>query len=85
MSPALPSLGDMEKDSNDPDATYCRPPQTQTDSRLLGPKVCLTNRQWEKLHAQGLDISADGKHSVASEKYNSLHRGACRIEGIDNC
>ena len=73
ISPALPSLGDVEKDPNDPDATYCRPPQRQTDSRLLGPKVCMTNRQWDALHNQGLDISADGKSTVASEKYRTLH------------
>ena len=85
VSPALPSLGDTEKNSSDPDTIYCRPPQHQTDSRLLGPKVCLPNRQWEKLHAQGLDISADGKHTVASEKYNSLNLGACRLGGIGNC
>ena len=73
ISPALPSLGDVEKDPNDPDATYCRPPQRQTDSRLLGPKVCMTNRKWDALHNQGLDISADGKNTVASEKYRTLH------------
>jgi hypothetical protein len=78
ISPALPSLGDVEKDPGDPDATYCRPPQPQTDSRLLGPKVCLTNRQWDALHKQGLDISADGKSTVASEKYRTLHSGDCR-------
>jgi hypothetical protein len=75
--PTLPALPQMEKDPDDPDATYCRPPQSQTDSRLPGPKVCKTNRQWTALHAQGLDISADGKSIVESEKYRSLHAGAC--------
>ena len=75
ISPALPSLGDVEKDPNDPDATYCRPPQAQTDSRLAGPKVCMTNRRWDALHKQGLDVSADGKSTVASEKYRTLHSG----------
>ena len=77
ISPALPSLGDVEKNPSDPDATYCRPPQPQTDSRLLGPKVCLTNRQWDALHKQGLDISADGKSTVASEKYRTLRSANC--------
>ena len=72
---APPTLPDAEKDPNDPDATYCRAPQKQTDSRLLGPRVCMTNRQWDALHKQGLDISADGKSAVASEKYRSLHGG----------
>lgn len=78
VSPALPSLGEVDKDPHDPDATYCRPPQKQTDSRLLGPRVCMTNRQWDALHARGMDISADGKGTVASEKYRSLHQNACQ-------
>jgi len=76
--PTLPALPQEEKAAGDPDATYCRPPQTQTDSRLLGPRVCKTNREWGALHAQGLDISADGKSTVASEKYRSTHRSACQ-------
>jgi hypothetical protein len=51
----------------------CRPPQPQTDSRLLGPKICKPKKQWDDLHAQGLDISADGKTVVGSEKYRSLN------------
>jgi hypothetical protein len=55
----------------------CRPPQGQTDSRLLGPKVCKSKKQWDDLHAQGLDISADGKSVVASEKYRTLNSSGC--------
>jgi hypothetical protein len=80
VTPSLPSLttGDTaEKSASDPDATYCRRPEPQSDSRLLGPRVCMTNRQWDKLHAQGLDISADGKGTVTSEKYRTLHSGPC--------
>lgn len=84
LDPSLPSLGEVEKDPHDPDATYCRPPQKQTDSRLLGPKVCMTNRQWDDLHKQGLDISADGRGTVASEKYRTLHKGPCHT-AQDNC
>lgn len=72
LNPALPSLGDVEKDPGDPDATYCRPPQIQPGSRLAGPKVCLSNRQWDRLHKEGMDISADGKNTVPSEKYRTL-------------
>ena len=71
--PTLPSLGEVDKDAKDPDAIYCRPPQDLTDSRLMGPKTCRTNRTWDELHAKGLDIGADGKSVVASEKYRSLH------------
>jgi hypothetical protein len=70
LSVALPTL---QTDAKDPDAIYCRPPQPQSDSRLLGPKTCKTNRTWDELHAQGLDIGADGKSVVASEKYRSIH------------
>ena len=71
--PGLPSLG--QDDVQDGGPITCRPPQPQTDSRLMGPKVCKPQREWDKLHAQGLDISADGKSVVASEKFRSLHDG----------
>jgi hypothetical protein len=79
-----PALPEAEKDPSGPDATYCRPAQPQTDSRLPGPKVCLTNRQWDALHKQGLDISADGKSTVASEKFRTLHNGPCHTQQ-DGC
>jgi hypothetical protein len=60
LDTSLPSLPSPD----DPDATYCRPPQQLPDSRLLGPRVCMTNRQWAVLHSQGLEISADGKDTV---------------------
>ena len=82
VAPTLPAMPQAEKD--DPDATYCRPPQRQSDSRLLGPKVCMTNRQWDSLHAQGLDISADGRGTVASEKYRTLQKGPCHTQQ-DSC
>ena len=84
VTPTLPSLAEQDKDPHDPDATYCRPPQRQSDSRLPGPRVCMTNRQWDKLHAQGLDISADGKGTVGSEKYRTLQTGGCRSQQV-NC
>jgi hypothetical protein len=77
LKPVLPSLSEGDKAPDDSDSLYCRPPQKQSYSRLLGPKVCLTNRQWADLHAQGLDMSADGKGTVQSEKYRTLHSGPC--------
>lgn len=73
VAPTLPSLGADDKDAKDPDAIYCRPPQDLTDSRLLGPKTCRTNRTWDELHAKGLDIGPDGKSVVASEKHRNVH------------
>jgi hypothetical protein len=58
----------------------CRPPQRMTETRNLGPTVCRTQAQWDALHAQGLDVSADGRGTVQSEKYRSLQvcgRGSC--------
>jgi hypothetical protein len=80
-APSSPTTGNTtNKSTSDPDASYCQPPQPQTDSRLLGPKICMTNRQWDVLHAQGLDISADGKSTVSSEKYRTLHKGPCNTQ-----
>jgi hypothetical protein len=76
--PYAARLPQVEKDASDPDATYCRPPQRQSDSRLLRQRVCLTNRQWGNLHTQGFDMSADGKGAVASEKYRTLQGEGCR-------
>ena len=70
ISPALPNLntGDAaqagDKSPTSAEAIYCRPPQEQTDSRLKGPKVCLTVGKWKELRAQGLDVSADGRSIV---------------------
>jgi len=84
LKPVLPSLSGGEKGPDDADGVYCRPPQKQSYSRLLGPKVCLTNRQWADLRAHGLDMSADGKGTVQSEKYRTLHSGPCNTQQ-DNC
>jgi hypothetical protein len=43
------------------DAIYCRPPEQRTDSRMMGPKVCMTVGKWKELRAKGLDVSADGR------------------------
>lgn len=58
--PSLPSLSTSQPSASDPDATYCRPPQHRSDSLLMGPKVCMTNRQWADLQASGFEIAPDG-------------------------
>jgi hypothetical protein len=67
LSVALPSLpsdetghkadGSMSGEDN----VYCRPPQHLTDSRLMGPQVCMSVQKWNDLHAAGLDVDASGK------------------------
>ncbi len=56
----LPNPGTDQPNPADPDATYCRPPQHRSDSLLMGPKVCMTNRQWAELQANGFEIGPDG-------------------------
>lgn len=53
-----------QEGSGGDDAIYCRPPQQRADSRMMGPKVCMTVRKWNELHAKGLDVSADGQSTV---------------------
>ena len=69
VKPSLPNLPGEEKAD---DKIFCRAPLPQSDSRLLGPQTCRPQREWDQLHAQGLDIGADGKSIVASEKYRTV-------------
>ena len=71
----VPTIDGGEEADTSP--MVCRKPQDQTESRLPGARVCKTQKQWDALHAQGLDVSADGRSIVASEKYRNLNRGAC--------
>jgi hypothetical protein len=73
ISPALPSLNtDDAKPTASDDGTYCRPPMHRTDSRLPGPKVCMTIKKWNDLHAAGLDIAPDGFSTVPLERNTQL-------------
>jgi hypothetical protein len=80
IKPTMPDLG-LGNTTADDSPVVCRAPQPQTDSRLLGPRVCRTQRQWDDLHKQGLDVSADGHGVVASEKYRSMNPLACGSNG----
>ena len=68
LNPSLPTLPQTENGPTDPEAMYCRPPQLLPDSRLMGPRVCMTNRKWDVLHSQGLEITADGRNTVACRR-----------------
>lgn len=74
----------LAQEGGDPDAVVCRPGQQQTFSRIPGPKVCMTARQWDALKKKGLDVSSDGRGTVASEKERNLNRPACNT-GNDGC
>lgn len=69
VSAAPPSLG-----ADDPDATYCRPPQHRTDSQLMGPKVCMTNQEWADLRANGFEIGPDGMKVSIKKNIDLLSR-----------
>jgi hypothetical protein len=72
VAPAPPSLTHGETGAaGDADTIYCRPPQHRTDSQLMGPKVCMTIKKWNELHAAGLDIGPDG-NPVSSEKHVNM-------------
>ena len=66
----FPSLGEQADD-----AIYCRPPMELPGKRLLGPKTCKPQREWDELHKKGLDYGPDGKTVVGSEKYRTIHCG----------
>jgi hypothetical protein len=49
----------------------CRFPEVLPGSRLPGPRVCQTNRQWASLRAQHEDIAPDGQSIIMRD--GSLH------------
>jgi beta-lactamase regulating signal transducer with metallopeptidase domain len=55
--PAQPEAS--ESASGDP--LVCRPPQNLPDSRLLGPRVCLRQKEWDWMKARGLQLLPDGR------------------------
>ena len=70
--PALPTLNAQGDQVSDTDAIYCRPPQQRVDSRLMGPKVCMTVRKWNQLHADGFDIGPDGNQVAIPKSLDDL-------------
>ena len=75
---ALPALAqEPPADPTDNSPILCREPQKQTLSRIMPPKVCRTTKQWDDLHARGLDIAADGKSLVPLNKFEQLNTRAC--------
>ena len=71
LKPQMPVLP-----GEDADAVTCRPPMELPGRRLLGPKVCRPQREWDELHKQGLDLGPDGKTVVGSEKYRTIQCGS---------
>ncbi len=70
--PLPPPLPEEEK----PAERICTAPAVRTGSRVNAPKVCKTAREWNALHARGLDIGTDGK-VAPMRKSNDV--GACGL------
>ncbi|HEX4178481.1 MAG TPA: M56 family metallopeptidase, partial [Rhizomicrobium sp.] len=56
-----PAVALYPQGNGDPDSVTCRIPETLPGSRLPGPRVCQTNRQWASLRARHEDITPDGE------------------------
>jgi len=76
-----PPVVDYPTGEGDPEAVTCRKPQPQPNSRLPGPKVCKTNAVWAQYRKDGMDVSADGRLDVPSEKSRSLNASSCQMVG----
>jgi len=66
--------------NGDPEGVTCRFPETLPGSRLPGPKVCQTNRQWASLRARHEDIAPDGQAIIMPD--GSLHNAGY---AVPNC
>lgn len=75
--PTIPAPAVTAPQSDDP--IVCRRPKQLINSRFAGPEVCLHAEQWAKLHANGQDISPDGKSVIRSdyEKQRTLAGSSC--------
>jgi hypothetical protein len=60
--------------AGDPDGVTCRVPEALPGSRLPGPRVCQTNRQWASLRARHEDITPDGE-SIILPSGGEMHAG----------
>jgi hypothetical protein len=67
-----------QPDAGDADLTICRPPQELVGSRLMGPEVCLPQREWVRIKRQGLLLLPDGRTMIAEyQKERILHPRTC--------
>ena len=60
--------------NGDPDGVTCRVPEALPGSRLPGPRICQTNRQWASLRARHEDITPDGE-SIILRDGSEQHAG----------
>ncbi|HEY2010434.1 MAG TPA: M56 family metallopeptidase [Rhizomicrobium sp.] len=60
--------------NGDPDRVTCRVPEALPGSRLPGPRICQTNREWASLRARHEDITPDGE-SIILPDGSEMHAG----------
>jgi beta-lactamase regulating signal transducer with metallopeptidase domain len=76
--------------NGDPDGMTCRAPEVLPGSRLPGPKVCQTNRQWASLRARHEDITPDGQGIIRPDGteqqsgYAAINCALGRVTGAGN-
>jgi hypothetical protein len=81
---AAPQLAAEPVDTAKPDPLVCRPPQQLADSRLLGPRVCLPQQQWDQFKARGLVLQPDGRTLAPGyEETRLLRPMTCKSVGTN--
>jgi hypothetical protein len=79
-----PQLAVDQAATEKPEAQICRPPQQLRDSRLLGPRVCLPQRVWDRFRAQGVVLQPDGKTLAKGYDETRLLRPmTCQVMGTN--
>jgi hypothetical protein len=66
----------------------CRRQTLSSETRLLGPRVCLAASAWAEMQRLGQDFGADGRAIVAAdsfEKSRSLNPPSCVGMGVQSC
>jgi hypothetical protein len=79
-----PELAAEPAEDNAPEPVVCRPPQRMPDSRLMGPQVCLPQREWDQYKKQGLVLLPDGRTLTTNYDEASIsHPMTCMSVGTN--
>jgi hypothetical protein len=73
---------ETEPSTGEPEKKVCRPPQQLANSRLMGPQICLSQHEWDRIDKQGLLLMPDGRTLAANlEKQTALKSPRCYYPG----
>jgi beta-lactamase regulating signal transducer with metallopeptidase domain len=56
----------VAQSSGEADVTICRPPQQLPGTRLMGPRVCLPQHEWDQMKKSGVLLLPDGRSRTTS-------------------